>query len=161
MILTLIKDQTKIKAIDTFVDEIDRVTPQVLVEARIYDITCTDRLDLGVEWNVGRNTTYASTGVGDAGPNPTGGTRDAFVSSLFDGSIGKTNNMDGLIRFGWLNPSIDIDVLVQAQHVVVGTDSSHQLDISGSEFHDHGWIPHRPYEALRRRGVGALLLRAQ
>ena len=56
--------ESKIKAIDTFIQEVDRVTPQILVEARIYDITSKDRLDLGVEWQAGRNTTY---GAGTSG----------------------------------------------------------------------------------------------
>jgi type IV pilus assembly protein PilQ len=111
--------ESKIKAMDTFIAEIDRITPQVLVEARIYDITCTDRLDLGVEWNVGRNTVYPSTGVADAGPNPSSGRTDPFISGVFDGTIGKTNSMDGLLRVGWLNPSIDIDLLIKAQKQIV------------------------------------------
>jgi type IV pilus assembly protein PilQ len=48
--------ETKIKAIDTFIDEIDRITPQILVEARIYDVTATEGFDIGAEWNAGRNT---------------------------------------------------------------------------------------------------------
>jgi type IV pilus assembly protein PilQ len=44
-----------IKAIDTFIDEIDRITPQVMVEVRIYDVTSTDGFDIGAEWYAGRN----------------------------------------------------------------------------------------------------------
>jgi type II secretory pathway component GspD/PulD (secretin) len=47
--------ESKIKAIDTFLAEIDRVTSQVLVECRIYDVTTNDGFDLGVEWNAGNN----------------------------------------------------------------------------------------------------------
>lgn len=113
--------ESKIKAIDTFIAEIDRMTPQILVEARIYDVTCTDRLDLGVEWYFGRNTTYDSTGgVSDAGPNPTlSDQTDPFLTSVFDGTIGKTNQMSGLFRMGWLNPAIDIDVLIKAQKQII------------------------------------------
>ena len=50
--------ESKILAIDKFLEEIDRPTPQILVEARVYDITSTDQLDLGVEWNFGNNTDY-------------------------------------------------------------------------------------------------------
>lgn len=111
--------ESKIKAIDTFIAEIDRITPQVLVEARIYDITCTDRLDLGVEWNAGRNTTY-DKGVDDAGPNPTITTRtDPFMTGVFDGTIGKTNQMESLLRVGWLNPAIDVDILLKAQKQIL------------------------------------------
>ncbi|MFA5422983.1 MAG: secretin N-terminal domain-containing protein [Phycisphaerae bacterium] len=111
--------ESKIKAIDNFIAEIDRITPQILVEARIYDVTCTDRLDLGVEWYTGRNTTYNAAGVDDAGPNPTDGRIDPFMSGVFDGTIGKTNEMSGLLRLGWLNSAIDIDILIKAQKQVI------------------------------------------
>jgi len=48
--------ESNIKAIDTFIDEIDRITPQVLVEVRIYDITSTEGFDIGADWKAGRNT---------------------------------------------------------------------------------------------------------
>lgn len=116
--------ESKIKAITTFIDEIDRKTSQILVEARIYDITCKDRLDLGVEWQVGRNTVYGvgTSGTTDntglmtgIGTNPSSGRIDPFMSGIFDGTIAKTQDTTAAIRFGWLNSSIDIDMLIKAQ----------------------------------------------
>ena len=100
--------ESKIKAIDTFIEEIDRITPQILVEARIYDITSKDSLDLGIQWNAGRNTTYED-GL------PTGGRTDPFITTGFDGTIAKTADTTAGVRFGWLNDSIDIDFLLKAQ----------------------------------------------
>ena len=48
--------ESKIKAIDTFIEEIDRITPQIMVEVRIYDITSTESFDVIVDWDAGRNT---------------------------------------------------------------------------------------------------------
>lgn len=48
--------EQKIKAIDRFIAQIDRETPQVMVEARIYDITTTEGFEIGFEWYAGRNT---------------------------------------------------------------------------------------------------------
>ncbi len=48
--------ESQIKAIDEFVEEVDRITPQILVEARIYDVTSTEGFDIGAEWHAGRNT---------------------------------------------------------------------------------------------------------
>jgi len=48
--------ESKIRAIDSFVEEIDRITPQVLVEARIYDITSNDSFILQKMWSIMRNT---------------------------------------------------------------------------------------------------------
>jgi len=105
--------ESKIKAIDTFIAEIDRMVPQILVEARIYDITSRDKLDLGVEWDAGRRTTYpTSPGVGE----PTGGRTDPFITSGFVGNPDVTEDAaEGFLRFGWLNNSIDIDMKLRAE----------------------------------------------
>jgi len=101
--------ESKIKAIDTFIEEIDRITPQILVEARIYDITSKDRLDLGVKWEAGTNTTYDDYG------QPTAGNRDPFIASGFTGTTSKTPATAAAIRFGWLNQNIDVDMLLRAE----------------------------------------------
>jgi len=106
--------ESKIKAIDTFIAEIDRITPQILVEARIYDITSKDRLDLGVEWQAGRDTTYSSSAVTGIGTNPTKD-RDPFTTGVFSGTTNEAENTTAALRFGWLNSGIDIDVLLKAE----------------------------------------------
>jgi type II secretory pathway component GspD/PulD (secretin) len=59
----IVKDsESNIKAIDSFIEKIDRVTPQVLVEARIYDISSTEGFDIGADWSFGRNTPITSIG---------------------------------------------------------------------------------------------------
>jgi type IV pilus assembly protein PilQ len=101
--------ETKLKIIDTFIEQIDRITPQILVEVRIYDITSRDKLDLGVEWDAGRNTTYTSG-------EPTAGKRDPFIVGGFEGGTNKTAAATaGILRFGLLNESIDIDVQLRAE----------------------------------------------
>ena len=114
--------ESKIKAIDTFIEEIDRITPQIEVEARIYDITSKERLDLGIEWQTGYATTYTSggataygtTGVLAIGDNPSRNT-DPFTTGAFKASTGKAQSTTGVLRFGWLNTGIDIDMLLRAQ----------------------------------------------
>lgn len=106
--------ESKIKAIDTFIEEVDRITPQIEVEARIYDITSKDNLDIGIEWQAGLNTGYGATGVTGIGNNPTG-TTSPFSTGTFLGATGKTAGTTGALRFGWLNSAVDIDVLLRAQ----------------------------------------------
>jgi type IV pilus assembly protein PilQ len=101
--------ESKIKAIDTFIKEVDRITPQILVEARIYDITSKDRFDFGVEWFAGTNTTIPATGA------PTGGNRDPFIVSGFVGTALNAESTEAAIRFGWLNQNIYTDFLLRAQ----------------------------------------------
>ncbi len=116
--------ESKIQAITTFIDEIDRKTSQILVEARIYDIKSKDRLDLGIEWQVGRDTVYGAGTAGTSdngglitgiGTNPTSGPTRPFMSGIFDGTTANTEDTTAALRFGWLNSSIDIDMLIKAQ----------------------------------------------
>ena len=100
--------ESRMKAIDTFVNEIDRITPQILVEVRIYDITAKDKLDLGIEWSAGREGNPI-VGV------PTAHT-DPFITSIFEGAVDKTDNASkGILRFGILNDHIDIDARIRAE----------------------------------------------
>ncbi|MHC4622629.1 MAG: secretin N-terminal domain-containing protein [Planctomycetota bacterium] len=102
--------ESKIKAIDTFILQIDRMTPQILVEVRIYDITSRDKFDLGIEWDAGRRTFYDSAG------EPIGGRTDPFIVSGFEGATNKTADSTlGFFRFGLLNESIDIDAQLRAE----------------------------------------------
>lgn len=106
--------ESKIQAIDTFIVEIDRITPQILVEVRIYDITVQDTLDIGVQWQAGRDTDYGASGITDLGTNP-GRDRNPFLTGLFEGATDNTDTTSGALRLGWLNAGIDIDVLLRAE----------------------------------------------
>jgi len=101
--------ESKIRDMTALIDKIDQITPQILVEARIYDVTSKDRLDLGIEWDAGRNTAYP---LGQ--PDITTRT-DPFITGGFNGTTAQTEVTTGALRFGWLNPSIDTDFLIKAQ----------------------------------------------
>jgi len=119
--------ESKITEITSLLEKIDRITPQVLVEARIYDITSRDKLDLGVKWSAGRRTNYvggfpvkddiiversgADTYVGSS-TNP-------FMAGVFDAPTSKTSATSyGFLRFGWLTPNVDIDAQINAEEEV-------------------------------------------
>jgi len=105
--------ESKIREISSLLEKIDRITPQILVEARIYDITSRDKLDLGIEWTAGRNTTYES---GPLGTNPSDGPRNPFATSGFSAPTAKTAAAtSGFMRFGTLNQHVDIDVQLRAE----------------------------------------------
>ena len=99
--------ESKIKAIDTFIAHIDRITPQVLVEARIYDIKNQDHLDLGIQWYAGRNYHLAG-GYPTTNTNP-------FITSIFDGVTDKATDTSGTLRFGILDDDVDIDATIRAE----------------------------------------------
>jgi type IV pilus assembly protein PilQ len=109
--------ESKITEITGLLEKIDRITPQILVEARIYDITSRDKLDLGVEWTAGRNTNYQTGGIGT---NPiTPGPRNPFGVGGFSAATAKTAAATtGFLRFGTLNEHIDIDVQLRAEQEI-------------------------------------------
>lgn len=109
--------ESELKAIDTFIQEIDRITPQVMVEVRIYDITSTDRLDLGVDWSIGTNSTLGTAlGTGADGAQGTQGRRtEPFTRGTLNSSVNKAISSNNAIRFGILNSSVNIDMLLRAE----------------------------------------------
>lgn len=105
--------ESKMTAIDTFVEEIDRRTAQILVEARIYDITNTDSLDLGVEWNnLGRNTGMGTQTTG--GPIEGFSRTEPFITGEFDSGILQATKTTAALNFGIINETANIDVLITA-----------------------------------------------
>ena len=50
--------EDKMKAVDKFIEHVDRPTQQVLVEVRIYDVTTKEGFELDPKWNFGRNAPY-------------------------------------------------------------------------------------------------------
>ncbi len=117
--------ESKVKDIAKLIETIDRITPQVLVEVRIYDITSKDNLDLGVEWGASRRTnldasadiidddfTVQRNGVSTY-PNSI---TDPAVMGGFEGSTSKTADATlGFLRLGILNEHIDIDAQLRAE----------------------------------------------
>ena len=102
--------ESRIKAIDTFIQEIDRITPQILVEARIYDITAQDKLDLGIEW-FARRQSYWDPATGLPTTN-----RQPYITSAYAGAVDKTANASvGLLNFGIWNDDLDIDATIRAE----------------------------------------------
>ncbi|MHC5158379.1 MAG: secretin N-terminal domain-containing protein [Planctomycetota bacterium] len=112
--------ESKVKAINSFIEEIDRVTPQILVEAQIYDVTSTDNLDLGVKWQAGTPTDFGQpttdqTWGNDFGTvgNIIGGVTDTAIGSTFNSGINQADT-SGLLRIGVLNDSVQVDAAVFA-----------------------------------------------
>ncbi len=117
--------EAKVRDITNLLATIDQMTPQVLVEVRIYDITSEDNLDLGIDWYAGRrtNTNVFGFPVNDDIVVDKGGA-DTYVGSRTDpsleaGFIAGTNKTEastqGYLRFGILNDSLDINAILRAE----------------------------------------------
>jgi len=117
--------ESKVRDITNLLSTIDRITPQVLVEVRIYDITSKDNLDLGIDWYAGRRTNWNASGYPDnADIVVEKGGNDTYIGSRTDpsleaGFIAGTNKTEastqGYLRFGLLNDSIDINAILRAE----------------------------------------------
>jgi type IV pilus assembly protein PilQ len=104
--------EAKVKDMGDFIRQVDRMTPQILVEARIYDVTSKDRFDLGVQWAAGTRTAY------DAAGNPldqSGSDTNPFGNAGFAGTTPKAESTSGTIRLGWLTDNVDIDAMLHAE----------------------------------------------
>jgi len=117
--------ESKIRDITNLLTTIDRITPQVLVEVRIYDITSKDNLDFGIDWYAGRRTNRDafSYPINDDIIAKRGG-GDTYIGSVTDpsleaGFIAGTNKTEettlGYLRFGLLNDHIDIEAMLRAE----------------------------------------------
>lgn len=115
----------KVRDITNLLATVDRMTPQVLVEVRIYDITSKDNLDLGIDWYAGRRTNRDEFGypINDDIIAKRGG-GDTYVGSITDpsleaGFLAGTNKTEattlGYLRFGLLNDHIDIKAMLRAE----------------------------------------------
>lgn len=151
--------ESKIRDIEKLIEKIDRMTPQILVEARIYDITSKDKLDLGVEWQAGRDTTYGTTGITGVGTNPTSGEIDPFGTGIFSGATGKTSGTTGALRFGWLNATVDIDVLLRAQQNYINAKllANPRILVLDNETASIKIISELPYQELTESSMGGTM----
>jgi type IV pilus assembly protein PilQ len=143
--------ESKVKAIDAFVAEIDRITPQVLVEARIYDIASTDKFELGIQWSAGTQTTFdAETGL------PTAGNRNPFFGGAFESAITETDATTGLVRFGIFSDNISLDAVLSAEeeNICATLLASPRLLVLDNELASIKIISEIPYQQLTQTAFG-------
>jgi type IV pilus assembly protein PilQ len=117
--------ESKVRDIAKLIETIDRITPQVLVEVRIYDITSKDNLDLGIDWYASRRTNFNSSGFPiDDDLTVSKGGNDTYLSSITDSAVhggfsagtSKTAAAtEGYLQFGILNKHVDIFAQLRAE----------------------------------------------
>jgi len=152
-IIMITESESRISAIDKYIEEIDRETPQILVEVRIYDIAHTSQLDLGVDWTVGRNTSFDSDG------NPVSGRTNPFIQGSFSGGGNFADTTQGLFRFGILNSSLNLDALIKAQEEILDAEllANPRIRVLDNETATFKSIREIPYKELSESyGGGAL-----
>lgn len=80
--------ESKIREIALFIEKVDVMTKQILVEVRIYDITSEETFDLGVNWHAGRNTPITEIGETDTVKNTASTSTEREVTAV--GATGPT-----------------------------------------------------------------------
>ena len=153
--------ESKIKAIDAFVDEIDRVTPQILVEVRIYDVKNTDELEFGFEWRAGRNSGYGTgraTGIGSNSTTggPVSGTltnSDPSITGLFESTTQQVGST-GVLDLGILTQHADLDLLFSAiqQQDAAKLLANPRILVLDNETASFKAIEEIPYQRLQQGG---------
>ena len=147
-------NEKKVDAMAAMIDEVDRMTPQILVEARIYDITTKDRLDLGVRWEGGTATTYDLQGNPEAAS-----VTDPYANVGFNGTIAKTESTNAGLRFGWLTSSVDIDAMLRAQQENVDAKllANPRILVLDNETAEMKIISQIPYQELQESSLGGAI----
>jgi type IV pilus assembly protein PilQ len=146
--------EKKVQAMTEFIDQVDRMTPQILVEARIYDVTCKDRFDLGVQWEAGTSTTYDTAG------DPLSTTRtDPFATGGFNGTIAKAESTTAGVRLGWLNSDLDVDILLKAQQEQANAKllANPRILVLDNETADIKIVSEIPYQELQESALGGAI----
>lgn len=146
--------ESKIREITIFIEKIDVMTKQVLVEVRIYDITSTNNFDLGIEWQAGRDTIYGTGGVGVVGTNPTGGATNPFSTGTFLSTPRKADTTTGTFRFGWLSSYIDLDAKLSAQKETIDAKllANPRILVLDNELAKINIVTEIPYQQLQQGG---------
>ncbi|MFH1616883.1 MAG: secretin N-terminal domain-containing protein [Planctomycetota bacterium] len=150
--------ESKLEAMDAFIKEIDRETPQILVEVRIYDITSADRLDLGVQWQAGRRVSYedglASNIGGESGVAGVTGKINPHIGGAFSGTVNEAENFNSLLRFGILSSSLNIDALIRAEHQLVDAKllANPRIMVLDNEEASFDVVREIPYQELTQTG---------
>jgi type II secretory pathway component GspD/PulD (secretin) len=76
--------ESNMKAIGRFIEQIDLMTPQVLVEVRIYEITSNEDFELGTQWSAGRNAPEITTTHEDVTSSRSGYDFDQLLPHMGD-----------------------------------------------------------------------------
>jgi type IV pilus assembly protein PilQ len=101
--------EDRVKALDEFIATMDREIPQILVEARIYDVSCSSSFDFGFDWSAGTFTLFdPDTGLA------IGGRTEPFAGAAFSSSIHQTEKAAFGLRLGILNEDVNVDVMLKA-----------------------------------------------
>jgi type IV pilus assembly protein PilQ len=168
-----------IRAIDKFVEEIDRVTPQVMIEVRIYDVTSDDGFDIGAEWSAGRNNPITTidnvTGTSPSVTNTTAtawqnndagvasGTQDytykkskPFVGGSFNATTG------GTIRFGLLD-TVNVELALNILSTNVGAKllANPRILVLDNETADFKIVSEIPYTDMSQTSSGGSMTSTQ
>lgn len=143
--------EARVRDMMHFVRQVDRMTPQILVEARIYDVTSKDRFDLGVQWSVGTRTEYGVTGR----PDPATET-NPFATAQFSGTVPKAQSTIGAVRLGWLTPHVDIDTMLRASQENVDAKllANPRVLVLNGETASIRIVSEIPYQQLQESALG-------
>lgn len=118
--LCITDTETNIAMLDEYIATMDREIPQILVEARIYDVSSSAFQDLGFNWYGGTFTQFdPDTGLPVLFDPSTGlpmtGRTNPYAAGRFNSSIGQAPKATGGLTLGFLNENVDIQAVLTAR----------------------------------------------
>lgn len=141
----------QLTAIEEFIREVDREVPQILVDARIYDISSRAGLDVGFDWFASRRTAVdQNTGAIIAGDT------EPYIFGDFGSAVSKANRTSGSLRFGILNANFNLDVLFTAKqdHVQARLLANPKILVVNNEQAKIEIVAEIPYQQLTQTTAG-------
>jgi type IV pilus assembly protein PilQ len=108
--LCITDTEDSIKLLDEFIAAMDCEIPQILVEARIYDVSSAAFQDLGFNWTAGTFNLYdPDTGL------PVVGETEPYTQTTFGSSIGQAPKATFSAGVGVLNDDVNINAMLTAR----------------------------------------------
>ena len=103
--------RARLATMDTVVDQIDRQTPQILVEVRIYEIVVDNEFELGVNWSISKLGSIGVPGVH----------REASQTTILPGTFAGVN-AGAMGQWGFIHGDNHFDLTLRALEQNTGTD---------------------------------------
>jgi type IV pilus assembly protein PilQ len=141
----------QIRMFDSVIEQMDQETPQILVEARIYDVSCSVNLDLGFDWSAGTITVY-DTATGEV----IGGRTDPYASGQFSSNITTALKTTSTLNFGILNDHVNLDTMFKAAQEDIKSKllANPKILVLSGEQADIKIVQEYPYQELTQTAEG-------
>lgn len=136
----------RLKTMDEVVAKLDRQTPQILVEVRIYEIEVNNQFELGVDWSFANNAVLANA------------TRSIAQTTMLPGSFAGVG-AGAMGRWGFVHGNTNFNFLIRALERNAGVDllANPRLLVLDNVTAEVKIVEEVPYQKVIQTGMGGNL----